>query len=74
MTSYWKKLTQKVKGKKTEERQTWENKYKMDTGRQSQEITELKLKLKAEKIGRAELQAENQSIWNALHADRKSVV
>ena len=35
-------------------------------GRQSQEITELKLKLRAEKIGRAELQAEYQAIWNAL--------
>ena len=42
------------------ERQTWESKYKMDTGRQSQEIIKLKLKLKAEKIGRAKLQAENQ--------------
>ena len=38
----------------------------MDTGKQSQEITKLKLKLRAEKIGRAELQTENQAIWNAL--------
>ena len=51
-----------------EERQTWESKYKMDTWKQSQEITELKLKLRTEKIGRAELQAKNQSIRNALHA------
>ena len=35
LTSYWKKLTQKVKGKRAEERHTWKNKYKMDTGRQS---------------------------------------
>ena len=60
MTNYWKKLTQKVRGKRVEERQTWESKYKIDTGKQSQEITELKLKLRAEKIGRAELEAENQ--------------
>ena len=48
-----------------EERQTWESKYKMDNGKKSQVITELKLKLraeKAEKIRRAELQVENQSI------------
>ena len=56
-----------------EERQTWESKYKMDTERQSQEITELKLKLKAEKIKRAELQVENQSIRNALHAMEQSL-
>ena len=36
LTSYWKKLTQKVKGKRAEEKQTWENKYKTDTGKQSQ--------------------------------------
>ena len=57
-----------------EERQTWKNKYKMDTGKQSQEITELKLKLKAEKIGRAELQAKNQSIRNALHTMEQSLL
>ena len=37
------------------ERQTWESKYKMDTGKQSQKITKLKLELRAEKIGQAEL-------------------
>ena len=57
-----------------EERQTWESKYKMDIGKQSQEITELKLKLRSEKIGRAELQVENQSIRNALHAMEQSLV
>ena len=56
-----------------EERQTWESKYKMDTRRQSQEIIELKLKLRAEKIKRVELQAKNQSIWNALHAMEQSL-
>ena len=74
MTSYWKKLTQKVRGKRAEERQTWKNKYKMDTGRQSQEITELKLKLRVEKIGRAKLQAENQVIRNALCKMEQSLV
>ena len=51
-----------------------ESKYKMDTGKQSQEIKELKLKLKAEKIGRAELQAENQAIRNALCEMEQSLV
>ena len=46
----------------------WEDKYKTDTKEQYQEITKLKLKLRAEKIGRAKLQAKNQSIWNVLHA------
>ena len=46
----------------------------MDTGRQSQEITELKLNLRAEKIRRAELQAENQVIWNALREMEQSLV
>ena len=57
-----------------EQRQTWKSKYKMDIGKQSQEITELKLKLRSEKIGRAELQVENQSIRNALHAMEQSLV
>ena len=33
------------------ERQVWEDKYKMDMGKQSQEIVELKIELRAEKIG-----------------------
>ena len=57
----------------TEERQTWESKYKIDIGRQSQEIIELKHKLRVEKIGRAELQAENQSIRNTLYAMEQSL-
>ena len=35
LTNYWKKQTQKLKGKMDKERQVWENKYKMDTGKQS---------------------------------------
>ena len=46
----------------------------MDTRRQSQEITELKLKLRAEKIRRAELQAENQAVRNALREMEQSLV
>ena len=46
----------------------------MDMGKQSQEIVELKIKLRAEKIRRAELPAENQSIWDALHAMEQSLV
>ena len=56
------------------ERRVWEDKYKMDMGKQSQEIVELKIKLRAEKIGRAELRAENQSIRDALHAIEQSLV
>ena len=74
LTSYWKKLTQKLRGKRSEERQTWESKYKIDTGKQSEEITELKLKLRAKKIGQAELQAENQAIRNALCEMEQSLV
>ena len=74
LTNYWKKQIQKLRGKMAEERQTWESKYKIDIGKQSQEITELKLKLRAEKIGRTELQSENQSIRNALHAMELSLV
>ena len=57
-----------------EERQTWESKYNMDIWKQSQEITKLKFELNAEKIGWAELRAENQSIRNALHAIEQSLV
>ena len=46
----------------------------MDTGKQSQEITELKFKLRAEKIRQAELRAANQSIQNALRAMEQSLV
>ena len=56
------------------ERQVWEDKYKMDMGKQSQEIVELKIKLRAENIGRAELRAENQSIRDALHVMEQSLV
>ena len=71
---YWKKNTQELRGKMAEERQMWEDKYKADTEEQSQKIMELKFKLRAEKIGRAELQAENQSIHNALHEMEQSSV
>ena len=35
---------------------------------------ELKLKLRVEKIGRVEFQAENQSIRNAFHVIEQSLV
>ena len=50
------------------------DKYNMDMEKQSQEIAELKIKLRAEKIGRAELRAENQSIRDAFHAMEQSLV
>ena len=56
------------------ERQVWEDKYKTDMGKQSQEIAELKIKLRAEKIGRDELRAENQSIRDGLRAMEQSLV
>ena len=59
MTKYWKEQTKELRGKMVGERQVWEDKYKTDMGKQSQEIAELKIKLRAEKIGRAELRAEN---------------
>ena len=54
------------------ERQVWEDKYKMDMGKQSQEIAELKIKLRVEKIGELSWKQKiNQSgmpftKWNSL--------
>ena len=56
------------------ERQIWESKYEMDTGKQSQEITKLKFKLIAEMIRRAELRAENRSIRNVFLAMEQSLI
>ena len=50
------------------ERQVLENKYETDIKEHFREITELKFNLKAEKIGRAELQVENHFFWNAFRA------
>ena len=55
------------------ERQVWENKYDTNTKEQSQEITELKFNLRVEKTRRAELWAENQSVWNTLRAMEQSL-
>ena len=70
-----------------EERQAWENKYKADTKKHSQEITELKFKLRAERIERAELQELNEQscgqkikrskmsleLWNNLWRNTKTI-
>ena len=45
-----------------EERQAWENKYEADTKEHSQEVTELKFKLRVERIEQEELRAENQAV------------
>ena len=74
LTNYWKEQTKEHRGKIAGERQAWEDKYKTDMGKQSQEITKLKIHLRAEKIGRAELRAENQSIQDALRAMEQSLV
>ena len=55
------------------EKQVWENKHKADTKEQSQEIIELKFKLRAEKIKWAKLRVENQSVWNAIWAMKQSL-
>ena len=57
----------------TKERQAWENKYEANTKERSLEITELKFKLRAERIERAELRAENQAVWNAIRALEQSL-
>ena len=54
-TDYRKGRTQELKGKMVEERQMWEHKYEMATGKQSQEIAGLKFKLRAKKIEQVEL-------------------
>ena len=74
MTKYWKEQTKELRGKIAGERQAWEDKYKRDMGKHSQEIAKLKIKLRAERIGRAELQAENQSILDALRAMEQSLI
>ena len=56
-----------------EERQAWENKYEVDTKECSQEIIELKFKLRAERIERTELRVENQAVWNAIRALEQSL-
>ena len=56
-----------------EERQAWENKYEANANERSQEVAELKFKLKAKRIERAELQAENQSVRNAIKALEQSL-
>ena len=35
LTKYWKKQTQELRGKMVGERHVWEDKYKMDMGKQS---------------------------------------
>ena len=74
LTKYWKEQTKELKSKVVGERQAWEDKYKTDMGKHSQENTELKIKLRAERISRAELQAKNQSILDALRAMKQSLV
>ena len=74
LTKYWKKQTKELRGKMAGERQAWEDKYKTDMGKHSQENAELKIKLRAERISRAKLQTENQSILDALHTMEQSLV
>ena len=49
------------------------NKYEANTKEHSQEIAKLKFKLRAERIERAELRAENQVVWNAIRALEQSL-
>ena len=74
LTKYWKEQTKELRGKMVGERRAWEDKYKTDMGKHSHEIAELKIKLRAEGISRAELQAKNQSILDALRAMEQSLV
>ena len=74
MTKYWKEQTKELRGKIARERQAFEDKYKTDMGKHYQENTELKIKLRVERIGRAELQAENQSILDGLRVMEQSLV
>ena len=66
LTKYWKGQTRELRGKMAEERQAWENKYEAETKKHSQEIEELKFKLRAERIERAELRAKNQAVRNSI--------
>ena len=73
LTKYWKEQTKELRGKMAGERRAWEDKYKTDMGKHSQEMAELKIKLRAERISRAELQAKNQLILDALRAMKQSL-
>ena len=73
LTKYWKGQTRELRGKMAKERQSWENKYEADTKEHSHEITELKFKLRAERIERAELRAKNQAIRDAIRALEQSL-
>ena len=74
MTKYWKEQTKELRGKVAGERQAWEDKYKTDMGKHSQKNAKLKIKLRAERISRAKLQAKNQSILDVLRAMKQSLV
>ena len=53
-----------------EERKMWEHKYETIMGKQSQEITGLKFKLRAKKIEQAELK---QSFQNTIQSIEQSL-
>ena len=55
LTKYWKEQTKELRGKMVGERRAWEDKYKTDIRKHSQKMVELKIKLRAEGISRAEL-------------------
>ena len=73
LTNYQKRQNQELRGKMAEDKQAWENKYEADTKERSQEVAELKIKLRAEKIERTKLQAENQSVRDAIRALEQSL-
>ena len=74
LTKYWKEQTMELRGKIAGERQAWEDKYKTDMGKHSQENAKLKIKLRAERISRAELQAKNQLILDAFRTMKQSLI
>ena len=63
LTKYWKEQTKDLRGKMAEERQAWEDKYKTDMGKHSQENAELKIKLRAERISRASCKRKTSQSW-----------
>ena len=79
LTKYWKEQTKELRGKIARERKAWENKYEANAKEHSQEITELKFKLRAERIERVELRAKIKrsgmplELWNNLWRNTKTI-
>ena len=63
LMKYWKEQTKELRSKIAGERQAWEDKYKIDMGKHSQEIAKQKIKLRAERIGEPSCKQKTSQSW-----------